>query len=336
MPIDSQVQEIIDQYDKFAAPPIPKLSPENARQIPTLKNAVEELVAHKITNRMMTLANPMPEPVKSINHILIPSPQGEILARVYRPEGSGPFPILVYFHGGGWVIANLDIYEPSCRALCNAAECVVVSVAYRQAPEHKFPAAVEDAYAATQWVINNAVQLEGDPARVAVAGESAGGNLATVSCLMARDQSSRMPIFQLLVYPVTDHAYDTPSYRENANGKPLSAAMMPWFWNHYLKTDEDGESPYASPLRARNLSGLPPALIITAEFDVLRDEGEAYGDALRAAGVPVKVTRYEGMVHEFFGLAGVVSKAKDALTQASDELKAAFEPGQSNRRFVTI
>lgn len=324
MPVDSQVQEILDQFDRFGAPPITKLSPANARNTPTLKNAVEELVAHKLLNRMMTLAKPMPEPVGKIDHILIPSSEGDILARIYTPSGDGPYPVLVYFHGGGWVIANLDAYEPSCRALCNAANCIVVSVAYRQAPEHKFPAAMNDAYAATQWVIANATRLNGDLTHVAVGGESAGGNLATVVCLRARDEGLALPIFQLLIYPVTSHAFNTPSYRENANGKPLSADMMPWFWNHYLHNDAEGLQPYASPLRATNLTGLPPALIITAEYDVLRDEGEAYAEKLRSFDVPVTLTRYEGMVHEFFGLAGMVDKANEALAQAAHELKQVF------------
>lgn len=325
MAVDSQVQAILDQYEKFGAPPIAKLSPENARNVPTLKNAVEEMNAESVTARALSVAKPMPEPVGSIDHIVIPGTEGEILARVFTPEGDGPFPVLVYFHGGGWVIANLDVYEPSCRALCNAAECVVVSVAYRQAPEHKFPAAVDDAYAATQWVMRNASQLGGDPNRVAVGGESAGGNLAAVTCLKARDEGGRPPVFQLLIYPVTNYAFDTPSYRENANSKPLSADMMPWFFKYYLENERDGDNPYVSPLRARDMSGLPPALVITAELDVLRDEGEAYAERLREAGVLTKAVRYDGMVHEFFGLAGAVDKAKEALTEAADGLKAAFD-----------
>lgn len=328
MPIDDQIKQILDQFEQFGIPPIPELSPENARNLPTLKNAVEEMVAQSALTRAMTLVKPMPEPVGRIQHIRIPVPAGEVLARVYTPttvpENSAPYPVVVYFHGGGWVIANLDVYEPSARSLCNAAECMVVSVAYRQAPEHKFPTAVLDAHAALQWVIANAHELNGDPLRVAVAGESAGGNLATVACLMSRDQGEKLPLFQLLIYPVVNHAYDTPSYRENADGKPLSAAMMPWFWNHYLNNDAEGRTPYASPFRAPDLRNLPPTLIITAEFDVLRDEGEAYGERLRQAGVSTTISRYEGMVHEFFGLAGMVGKAKDALDEAATALKKAF------------
>jgi acetyl esterase len=324
MPTDPQMQAILDQFAKFNAPPLERLSPENARNLPTLKNAVEEMTAEHVAARAMTLAKPMPEPVGRIDHTLIPGPGGDLLARVYTPKGDGPFPVLVYFHGGGWVIANLDVYEPSCRALCNAAECVVVSVAYRQAPEHKYPAAAEDAYAATQWVIANAARLGGDPRRVAVGGESAGGNLATVACLKARDQGGAMPIAQLLVYPVTDSRMNTPSYRENANAKPLNSAMMAWFWKNYLHSEAEGREPYASPMQATGLNGLPPAIVITAELDPLRDEGEAYAQRLADAGVPVRAQRYNGVTHEFFGLAGVVPTAKEALQEAVEGLQEAF------------
>jgi acetyl esterase len=324
MPVDSQIQEILDQFAQLNPLPILHLSPENARNLPTLREAAQAALAQSMGKRLQNVANPAPEPVGSIQHILIPGRLGEMLARVYTPEGTGPYPVLVYFHGGGWVIANLDTYDASCRALCNGAGCVVVSVAYHQAPEYKFPAAVEDADEALQWVMANAAQINGDPARVAVGGESAGGNLAAVACLAAREQGGSMPVFQLLIYPVTNFGYDFPSYQENAHAQPLSSDMMPWFWKHYLRSGADGANPFASPLRATDLSGLPPALIITAEYDPLRDEGEAYGEKLRAAGVPVTISRYEGMVHEFFGLAGLVSKAKEAVEQAAHELKIAF------------
>ncbi len=182
MSVDSQMQTVLDQFTKFEVPPIKQSSPENARNLPTLKNAAEEIIAENAAARSLTLAKPNPEPVGKISYMLIPRPAGDLVARVYTPKGDGLFPLLVYFHGGSWVIANLEVYEPSCRTLCNAADCIVVSVAYRQAPEYKYPAAVEDAYAALQWTIANARQLNGDPTRVAVVGESAGGNLATVAC----------------------------------------------------------------------------------------------------------------------------------------------------------
>ena len=324
MPINSQIQAVLDQYAKFNTPSLEQLSPENARNLPTLKNAVEEMATESVTTRVLSVSKPIPEPVGKIDHTLIPGPVGDILARIYTPKGDGPFPVLVYFHGGGWVIANLDVYEPSCRALCNAAECMVISVAYRQAPEHKYPAAVEDAYAATQWVIANADQLGGDSSCIAVGGESAGGNLAAVVCLKARDEGGQLPAAQLLIYPVTDSRMDTPSYRENVYSKPLSSTMMPWFWRHYLSSEANGLEPYASPLQATNLSGLPPAIMITADIDPLRDEGEAYAQRLADAGVSVKATRYHGMTHEFFGLAGVVDKAKEAVEEVADGLKQVF------------
>lgn len=324
MPLDEQAQEILEQYAQFNTLPIPQLSPENARNQPTLREAAFELIAHKTSKRLLNVAMPAPEPVGKIQHLTMPGRIGDILLRVYTPEGSGPFPVLVYFHGGGWVIANLETYDSSCRALCNEAGCIVVSVAYRQAPEYKFPAAVEDAIEATQWVMQNAASFEGDPSRVAVGGESAGGNLAAVTCLAAREQEWPMPLFQLLIYPVTNFGYDFPSYQECANAKPLSSDMMPWFWRHYLRSGADGANPFASPLRAADLSGLPPALIQTAEFDPLRDEGEAYGERLRQAGVPVTVTRYDGLMHEFFGLSGLINKAHDAVVEAGSALKVAF------------
>jgi acetyl esterase len=322
MPANSQMQAVLDQYAKFDVPPIESLSPENARNAPTLKNAVEEMAAESFATRLATVAKPMPQPVGSIRHVVMPGPGSELLARVFIPAGKGPFPVLVYFYGGGWVISNLDVHEPSCRALCRAAESVIVSVAYRQAPEHKYPAAVEDAYAATQWCIANARRWNGDPGRVAVAGEGAGGNLAAVVCLKARDEGGRIPAAQLLVYPVTDYRMNTPSYRENATAKPLSASMMPWFWKHYLRDSAEGAQPYASPLRAINLQGLPPAIVITAEIDPLRDEGESYARHLAENGVPVSARRFEGVTHEFFGLAGVVHEATEAVAYAGDQLKS--------------
>ena len=331
MKTDAQMQALLDQLAKFNAPSIETLSPANARNVPSVKNAVEEMAADSALIRSKNLLMPsLPEPVSQINHVLIPSENGEILARIFTPEGDGPFPVIVYFHGGGWVIANLDVYEPSCRRLCNAAESIVVSVAYRQAPEYKFPAAVDDAYNALQWILENASSLNGDPLRVAVAGESAGANLATVSCLRAKDEESLLPVAQLLIYPVTDSQMNSPSYLEQSDAKPLNAAMMQWFWGHYLNHSSEGEHAYASPLRAPDLTGLPRAIVITAELDPLRDEGEAYAQRLADAGVMVHTRRYAGVSHEFFGLAGAVSKAKDAVDFAVDNLQQVFNREQNN------
>ena len=332
--LDSDIQAVVDQLKKFNAPPIETLDYGNARNTPTYKNAVEEMAANSATTRAMNVAMPaMPEPVGKIEHILIPTREGEVLARVYTPDGDGPFPVLVYFHGGGWVIANLDVYEPSCRALCNAAECVVVSVNYRQAPEAKYPAAVNDAYDATQWVLQNASKINGDANRVAIAGESAGGNLATVACLIAKDNGGQMPVAQLLIYPVTDMTENNyPSYAENQDTQPLHTSMLPWFYNYYAPDKQQRNERTASPLLADDLSGLPPAIIITAEHDPLRDQGAAYAKKLADAGVSVDYKLYDGVTHEFFGLAGAVGKAKDALTQAADGLKKVWENIKSNTR----
>lgn len=249
--LDSDMQAVLEQLTKFSPPPIENLDFGNARNNPTFKNAVEEMAANSATTRAMNVAMPaMPEPVGKVEHILIPTRDGgEVLARVFTPDTNEPnLPVLVYFHGGGWVIADLNVYESSCRALCNAVEAIVVSVAYYQSPENKYPAAINDAYDATQWVIQNAEQIGGDSRRVAVAGESAGGNLATVTCLRARDEGGQMPVAQLLVYPVTDTSMSQSSYAENTDTQPLHTSMMPWFWNYYLENEAQKTEKYVAPL----------------------------------------------------------------------------------------
>jgi acetyl esterase len=316
---EAQMKAVLDELAAFNAPPIAKLSPENARNNPTAADAVIGVLAKQ--------GRPAVEMVADISHQLIPSPAGDLLARIYRPQGRGPFPVLVYFHGGGWVIANLGTYDASCRALTNTAKCMVVSVAYRQAPEHKFPAAAEDAYAALQWVMTNAAQIKGDPRRVAVGGESAGGNLATVTCLMARDRQGKMPVHQMLIYPVTNYAFNTPSYREIGTNPnvPLNRLGMEWFWDKYLNSPADGSNPYASPLRATSLKGLPPATVITADIDPLRSEGQAYAQRLRTEGVSVRATNYTNVTHEFFGMGAVLNKAKQAVREAAAGLRSGFD-----------
>lgn len=243
-------------------------------------------------------------PGMSVAHVedqLIPGPEAEIPVRIYTPSGDGPFPVLLFFHGGGWVLGNLESADFLCRAVTNAAACLVVSVNYRHAPEHKFPAAADDAYAATVWVAEHAASFNGDPARLAVAGVSAGGNLAAVTCLRAKEQGNPPICYQLLIVPATNFSFDTPSHQENATGYGLTRDNMEWFRDHYLNSPEDEKHPYASPLLAEDLTGLPPAFIVTAEFDPLRDEGEAYAERLRQAGVPVTYTCYKGMIHTFLG-----------------------------------
>ncbi|WP_080508036.1 alpha/beta hydrolase [Bryobacter aggregatus] len=322
--LDLSAQELIDQLAKYGAPPIETLSVGEARNVPLLDYAARDLVAAHLTARMATVANPMPQQVESVRHRRIPVKDGSILLRIYKPVGPGPHPILVYFHGGGWVIANLDTYDSSARALCNAAECIVISVAYRQAPEHKFPTAIEDAYAATEWAMANADSLNGNAAQVAVGGESAGGNLAAVVCQMARAQGTTQPVHQLLIYPVTDLAFFTPSIHEYAHAKPLNAAMLTWFSSHYLKSAEEAAHGYASPLRATTLANLPPATIITAEHDPLRDDGRLYAEALRDEGVRVTYRNYHGVMHEFFGMIGLLDQSADAVNLAAMELGKSF------------
>jgi acetyl esterase/lipase len=273
-------------------------------------------------------ANPVPvEEIYRAENRRIPGVVGEIPVRIYTPEGNPPMGVLVYYHGGGWVLGDLESHDRVCRALANKAGCVVVSVDYRLAPEHVFPAAADDCYAATKWVAENAASLGADPARLAVGGDSAGGNLAAAVSMMARDQGGPAIAFQLLFYPVTDAALDTPSYKEFAgDGYVLSRADMEWFWNSYLGPDSDAEktNPYACPLRAKNLAGLPPALVMTASHDPLRDEGERFAQRLISAGVKVTCTRYEGVTHGFISFADALDKGKAGQQQAADALKVAF------------
>ena len=308
MPLDPQIQAYLDQMAAMNMPPIHTLTPEQVRMGIAMQLAMENIE---------------PEQVARVENRTIPGPAGEIPVRIYTPQGNGPFPALVFFHGGGWVICNLDTHDGICRSLANGASCVVVSVDYRLAPEHKFPAAPEDCYAATQWVAQNAAELNVDASHIAIGGDSAGGNLTAVVAQMARDRGGPHLVFQLLIYPATDFRMNTVSIEENATGYFLTKDDMIWFTNHYLNSEEDKMNPLASPLLASDLSGLPPALIITAQYDPLRDEGELYGQKLREAGVPVTISRYEGVIHGFFG--SIPSdRGKQAEAEASAALRMAF------------
>jgi acetyl esterase len=263
-------------------------------------------------------------PLAKVENRTIPGPAGQIPVRIYTPNGTGPFGLLVFFHGGGWVIGNLDTHDGTCRELAHGAGCVVMSVDYRLAPEHKFPAAADDCYAATAWAAAHAAEIGADPARIAVGGDSAGGNLTCVVALMARDKGGPALCFQLPIYPATSTALDMPSYVENATGYLLETEAMVWFWGHYLESQTDGESPYASPLRAQDLKGLPPAFVITAEFDPLRDEGERYAKRLQDAGVPTTLKRFDGMIHGFIGMSAIMDQAKTGIADCCAALKKAF------------
>ncbi len=246
--------------------------------------------------------------------------------RIYTPAtatAGGPLPVVVYYHGGGWTIGSYDVYDSSGRALANAAGAIVVSVNYRLAPENPFPAAANDAYASYVYAVENAATFGGDPSRVAVAGESAGGNLAAATTLRARDEGIQMPVHQLLIYPITNYDFDTESYAAYADAMPLSRPLMEYFWANYLTTDAEGQNPYASPLQG-DLSGLPPATVVAAQIDPLQTEGQQYADALAAAGVPVNYRLFEGVTHEFFGAGAVIPEANEAVAFAAEGLTASF------------
>ncbi|HVV18798.1 MAG TPA: alpha/beta hydrolase [Pseudonocardiaceae bacterium] len=298
MPLDPQVLAMRDRA--AGSRPLYELTVEQAR--------AEDL-------RAIRAAGGTPEPVASVVDDHVPGPAGDLPVRIYRP--ADPRGLLVYFFGGGWTLGTIDTSDGVCRALTNAARCVTVAVGYRRAPEHPFPAAIDDCFAATTWLAGRTHEP------VAVGGDSAGGNLAAGVTLLARD--AELPIrHQLLVYPNTDYLSDTASLRENNDPAFFNRTSVDWYWRHYLRDPGDGGNPLASPLRAADLSGLPPATVITAEYDPLRDQAEQYAERLRAAGVPVELTRYPGMVHGFFTMSGVLDAAADAVAHAAARLRDAF------------
>ena len=264
-----------------------------------------------------------PEEVAEVRDVLVPGPLGKLPVRIYVPQGDGPLPVLTYFHGGGWVIGNVEVCDRPCRSLANATGCIVASVEYRLSPETKFPGPVEDCYAAASWVAEHAGELGGDTDRVGVAGDSAGGNLAAAVALMARDRGGPRLAYQLLIYPVTAPAEGTQfqSYTDNADGYLLTRGGMEWFWQHYLADAADGENPYAAPLKAEDLGGLPPATVITCGFDPLRDEGVAYADRLEEAGVRVQRITYDDMIHGFMWLGGVIDRSRQTLQEVGGHIK---------------
>ncbi len=309
MPVDPQAQALLDMLTAMNVPPM------HTQSVAEVRASYDAMAQFRGVQ----------EDVHAVENRTIPGPAGEIPVRIYTPEGAGPFPVLVYFHGGGWTIGTLDSHDGVCRSLTNQAQCIVVSVDYRLAPEHKFPAAVEDAYAATVWVAQNAASIHGSPDRIAVGGDSAGGNLAAVVSQMARDKDGPKLVYQLLVYPATDYFIPgTASIRENGEGYFLTYDSMVWFWNHYATSEEDSFNPLMAPLRAKDFHNLPPALVITAEYDPLRDEGEMYAAKLQEAGVTVTSTRYNGMIHGFFSMANLMDQSKVAIAEAAAALRAAF------------
>lgn len=306
MPLAPEYQAMLTEMAAQPGPAIADMPPADARAL----------------YRLMRPANP-DLAVARVEDRRIPGPEGEIPVRIYTPEGTGPFPIFVNFHGGGWVIGDLETADAVCRDIARTAGCVVVSVDYRLAPEHTFPAAVVDSFAATAWVAENARALNGN-GRLAVGGESAGGNLAAVVSRLARDRGGPNIHFQLLLYPVTDCDLTRPSYEANGQGYLLEQATMRWFWDQYCPDPEARRHPDASPLLADDLSRLPPALVVTAEFDPLRDEGEAYANALRDAGVTVDAVCYDGLVHDFFATAQVFQASRPGFEHACQALRQAL------------
>jgi len=264
--------------------------------------------------------------VAAVEDRVIPGPGGDLLVRIYTPEAPAPRPAIAFFHGGGFVICSIETHDGLARRLANAIGAVVVSVEYRLAPDVRCPESAEDCYAATVWTHEHAAELGADPDRLIVVGDSAGGNLAAVVTLMARERGAPPITSQVLVYPVIDAACDAPSYTENGEGYFLEATGMRWFWDHYLGPDGDGTHHHASPIHAEDHSALPPAVVITAEFDPLRDEGEAYAAALEAAGVPVVARRYDGMIHGFVSMPMVFPEADDAVAHIAEAVERSVSP----------
>ncbi len=307
MPAHPQVRTFLDLINSAGGPTTREVGPEVARQMYTA---------------MRTLYTPGEE-VGAVEDLVVPAEHAGIPVRVYRPRGAGRHPGLIWIHGGGWVIGDLDTADATARALCNRAGAAVVSLDYRLAPEARFPAAAEDCLAAVRWVGEHASDLGIDGGRLAIGGDSAGGNLSAVTALRIRDEGGPALRHQLLVYPVTDCTASLPSYEENAEGYFLTKDTMLWFIDCYIGGG-DQKQPHASPLHAEDLSGLPPALVITAELDPLRDEGEAYAERLRAAGVATELVRYDGQIHGFFSMVGVLDDAAAAVNRAGAAVRAAL------------
>lgn len=313
---DADMQRVIAALAAFNAPAFFSTTPRIARELPSFADAYQAVLAMD--------GKPGVEAVATTMHKIIEGPGGPILLRIHTPAGTGPMPVTMYYHGGGFVFANLDTYDATPRAIANAAGTITVSVAYRQAPEHPFPAAPDDAFAAYRWVLANAAAIGGDSKRVALLGESAGGNLAAGVAIAARDRGIPLPVHQVLVYPVTTYSETPPpSYVENALTLPLSTPGLAWFGKYYLSKPGDALKPLASVIRA-SAKGLPPTTILNADLDPLRDDGAAYEAHLRSAGVTVNRKVYMGVTHEFFGMSGVVAKSRVAIADAAAALKRSF------------
>jgi acetyl esterase len=309
MALDPQAKAVIEAAAKSGRPAYHQLTPKDARQL---------------FLETRPLSTPIPPEIGSVRNLMADGPQGQIPLRIYRPAdvpASTPLPVYVYFHGGGWVIGDLETHDVICRQLTAESRASVISVDYRRAPEHKFPAAADDAWAAVRWIVAHAAELGVDAGRLAVGGDSAGGNLAAVVALMARDAGGPRIALQVLIYPVTDLGAESKSYEDFADGYMLTRESMRWFSAHYLNGKEDAADWRASPIRAKSLAALPPALIVTAGFDPLRDEGEAYAARLRDAGVTVEYVCFGGMIHGFAAMGRVLDTALRAVTLIGGALR---------------
>lgn len=306
MPVEPVIQQYLDQLNALTLPPIDQVTPEQMRKSQELQVSETGEEVAQVENRLISLED------------------RNIPIRIYTPNGQGPFPTLVFYHGGGWVFGSLNTHDSICRFFTNYASCMVISVDYRLAPEHKFPAAVWDAYDSLHWVASHTKELNIDVERIAVGGDSAGGNLAAVACLIAKERKSPSLCYQLLIYPSTGYEEIPQSMIENGQGYLLTTDFMRWFRDHYYRTEQDQYNPYASPILAKSLAGLPKALVVTAQFDPLRDVGKAYAERLRSFGVDVQYRNYDTLIHGFANMYTFVPKAREALIYCSEQLKQAF------------
>ena len=313
MPLDPQVEALLAGMKTMNIPTLVDMAPQEAR----------------VAFAQMAAVSGPPEAISAVDDRTIPGVTRELSVRVYTPSGERPLPAMVFFHGGGWVIGDLETHDALCRSLANSSGNVIVAVDYPLAPENKFPVAVEECYAAAKWVADHARDLAADPARIGVGGDSAGGNLAAVVTLLARERGGPPLAYQMLIYPALDMTMAMPSVQENGVGYFLTSEDMVLFCNQYIRVASDKVNQLVSPLLAPDLTGLPPAVIVTAEFDPLRDEGEAYGERLRQAGVPVALRRYDGMIHGFLSMGGAIDRARLALQQTASDLRAATVAGMT-------
>lgn len=314
---NDKMKRVLDSLKAQNGKPIDTLTAEEARLQPTPADATKDVILKNGNSYT-------PIPVAKVEDRKIDGAVGQIDARIYTPDGKSPMPVIVYYHGGGFVIATNDTYDASARALARDTKAIVVAVEYRKAPENKFPAAHDDAFAAYKWVLTHAKSFGGDPARIAVAGESAGGNLALNTAIRARDEGIQLPVHELLIYPVASTSMDSASYKENADAVPLNRKSMDWFVKNYTNGTTDLKDKRLNVVEA-NFKGLNPATVITAEIDPLRDEGKLLADKMKAQGVKVEYKDYPGVTHEFFGMGMVLPEAAEAQTFAAKSLDHAFE-----------